>query len=195
MQSNRLGAAIGGAIFLLTVSACGVLPSTQNQVERGRYLTSVAGCGDCHTPGYFLGKTDESKHLNGGDVSFFIPGMGYFYPPNLTPDEATGLGKWSEAQIVTALRTGVRPDGRQLAPIMPTSDYANLTLNDAKAIAVYLKSLTPVNHKVPDPTATDQTPPGPSMAVVAPPALTPLGLPPAISQPSAPAPSTTDTGK
>src|SRR5262245_1732140 len=86
-------------------------------VKRGEYLVHVSSCGDCHTPGSLAGKPDMGRYLGGSSIGFQIPGLGIFYAPNLTPDPATGLGNWSEADIVTALRTGVRPDGRELAPI------------------------------------------------------------------------------
>src|SRR5438270_5738181 len=96
-------------------------------VARGKYLVTIASCHDCHTPGYFLGKPDMARYLGGSNVGFEMPGLGVFVAPNLTPDPETGLGKWTEAQIVTALRTGKRPDGRELAPIMPWRAFANLT--------------------------------------------------------------------
>lgn len=120
-------------------------------VERGRYLVQIGGCNDCHTPGYFLGHPDPARYLGGSDVGFAIPGMGVFVGPNLTPDKATGLGRWSTAQIVTAITTGVRPDGRILAPVMPWHALAHLTKADALAIAAFLKAVKPVVHKVPGP--------------------------------------------
>ena len=120
---------------------------------------------------------DTAKALAGSDVSFFVPNMGYFYPPNLTPD-MTGLGPWTPAQIVTAIRTGARPDGRKLVPVMPWMDFASLTDQDANAMASYLKSLAPIMNQVPPPTMADQMPPGPSMAVVAPNDLRAIGAPP-----------------
>jgi hypothetical protein len=69
----------------------------------------------------------------------------------MTPDKKTGLGSWTNEQIVTAIRTGKRPDGRMLAPIMPYNDFANLTKEDALAIVAYLKSLPPISNKVPGP--------------------------------------------
>jgi mono/diheme cytochrome c family protein len=123
----------------------------QAQAERGKYLVSIAGCNDCHTPGYFFGKPDMNRYLGGSEVGFEIPGLGVFHGPNLTPDPETGLGNWSVGQIVTALQTGKRPDGRELAPIMPWRAFANLTKDDATAIAVFLKSLPPVKNKVPGP--------------------------------------------
>ena len=85
-------------------------------VARGKYLAAVAGCNDCHTPGYFFGKPDAARFLGGSEVGFEIPGLGVFHGPNLTPDKETGLGNWSSEQIVTAIQTGFRPDGRGLAP-------------------------------------------------------------------------------
>ncbi len=121
------------------------------QVSRGKYLAGISGCGDCHTAGYFMGKPDMAKHLGGSDVGFEIPGLGVFLGPNLTPDPDTGLGNWSADDIVKALTTGLRPDGRELAPIMPWRNLASLTAEDAQAIAAYLKSLPPVKNKVPAP--------------------------------------------
>ncbi len=121
------------------------------RLDRGEYLVSIMGCTDCHTPGHFLGHPDMTKFLSGSDVGFGVPNAGVFVGPNLTPDNDTGLGKWTTAQIVTAITTGVRPDGRVLAPVMPWRGFANLKPDDAMAIASYLKSLPPVSHAVPGP--------------------------------------------
>ena len=137
-------------------------------IERGQYLVTIASCTDCHTPGHFLGKPDMTRHLGGSDVGFEIPGLGVFYGPNLTPDEATGLGRWSERDIVTAIQTGKRPDGRTLAPIMPWTAFAELTDSDAAAIAAYLKSLPPVSNKVPGPFGPGEAPTSFVMKIVAP---------------------------
>jgi mono/diheme cytochrome c family protein len=137
-------------------------------VERGKYLVTIASCTDCHTPGHFLGKPDLTRRLGGSEVGFEIPGLGVFYGPNLTPDEATGLGRWSERDIITAIRTGKRPDGRMLAPIMPWAGLATLTESDAQAIAAYLKSLPPVKNKVPGPFGPGEVPTSFVMKIVAP---------------------------
>jgi mono/diheme cytochrome c family protein len=142
----------------------------QDQVARGKYLVSFGGCNDCHTPGYFFGKPDNQRHLGGSEVGFEIPGLGVFHGPNLTPDKETGLGNWSTDQIVTALQTGVRPDKRVLAPIMPWKAFAELTKADAMAIAAYLKSIPAVSNKVPGPFGPSQTPTGFVMKIVPPPA-------------------------
>jgi len=129
------------------------------QVARGKYLVQLGGCTDCHTPGYFFGRPDMARFLGGSDLGLEVPGLGIFVPPNLTPDNDTGLGTWTKDEIVTAIRTGVRPDGRILAPIMPWRGYASLTDSDAAAIAEYLRSLPPVTNKVPGPFGPDEKPP------------------------------------
>jgi mono/diheme cytochrome c family protein len=127
-------------------------------VARGKYLVTLGGCSDCHTPGTFLGKPDMSKFLGGSDVGFAIPGLGIFAGPNLTSDKQTGLGNWTEDQIITAFTTGKRPDGRILAPIMPYKALASLTKADAKAIAAYLKSIPAVQNKVAGPFGPSEKP-------------------------------------
>src|SRR5579885_2759691 len=107
----------------------------ETQIERGKYLITVGGCSDCHTPGSFLGHPDANKYLGGSDVGFAIPGEGVFVGRNLTPDKQTGIGTWSQDDIVTAITTGKRPDGRVLAPIMPWMALSQLTKADAQAIA------------------------------------------------------------
>jgi mono/diheme cytochrome c family protein len=138
------------------------------QLARGKYLVQLGGCNDCHTAGYLLGKVDMSRYLGGSDVGFEVPGVGVVVAPNLTPDNDTGLGKWTKQEIVTAIRTGVRPDGRILSPIMPWPAFATLTDADAGAIADFLKSLQPIIHKVPGPFGPTDKAPVPRMAVVPP---------------------------
>ncbi|MGH7078651.1 MAG: c-type cytochrome [Acetobacteraceae bacterium] len=154
------------AVAVLLALGIGTCRAESPEVTRGRYLVTVMGCSDCHTPGTFLGRPEKTRYLGGSDVGFGIPGLGVFVPPNLTPDAATGLGKWSAKEIVTALTTGVRPDGRILAPIMPWPSFAHLTPEDALAIALYLQSLPPVVHQVPGPFRPGQTSTVPVMAVI-----------------------------
>jgi mono/diheme cytochrome c family protein len=137
-------------------------------LERGEYLVRIMDCTGCHTPGAIAGNPDFSKFLGGSDIGFDLPGLGIFYPSNLTPDDTTGLGEWSVEDIVRAVRTGVRPDGRGLAPIMPWQSFANLTDEDAHALAAYLKSLPPVQHKVPDPVGGPEAAEAPYLAVITP---------------------------
>ena len=158
----------------------GTAGAAQDPVERGRYLVTVGACTDCHTPGSFLGMPDRARYLGGGDVAFEVPGLGVFHPANLTPDPETGLGNWTESQIVTALTTGVRPDGRQLAPAMPWMQYANFSPEDAMAIAAYLKTLPPVVNKVPGPFGPNEPQTSFVMRVIPPPGA---GAPPAPPAP------------
>jgi mono/diheme cytochrome c family protein len=137
-----LGALVAGSFFVFPAAG-------QDKIKRGEYLATIMDCAGCHTPGALRGQPDIARNLAGSDVGFELPGLGVFYPPNLTSDAETGLGKWSEKDIVTAVRTGARPDGRVLAPIMPYHNYAKLTDADAQALAGYLKNLRPVANKTP----------------------------------------------
>ena len=145
-------------------------PAEDPQVARGRYLVNTSLCQDCHTPGFFFGKPDQARYLGGSDVGFEMPGLGVFYGRNLTPDPETGLGTWTVAQIVSALQTGVRPDGRKLAPIMPFEAFAKLTKQDATSIALFLKSLPPVKNKVAGPFGPNQQPTAHVFKIIPPPA-------------------------
>lgn len=133
------------------VSLIALSVRAETQVERGKYLAEIMTCNECHTPGALLGKPDKNNPLGGSEVGYEIPMLGIFYGANLTPDKETGLGDWSADQIITAIRTGVRPDGRILSAAMPWRSFASLTDKDAKAIAAYLKSLKPTSRKVPGP--------------------------------------------
>jgi mono/diheme cytochrome c family protein len=125
--------------------------ATSKQIARGKYLASFGGCNDCHTPGYFFGKPDMTRQLSGSEVGFEVPGLGVFHGPNLTPDKKTGIGSWTDVQIIDAMQKGVRPDGRMLAPIMPWRALANLSQADARAIVAYLRSIPAVENKVAGP--------------------------------------------
>ena len=144
------------------------LAQTDGAVARGEYLARIMDCTGCHTPGALMGKPDQARYLAGSDIGFHLPGLGYFYPPNLTPDKQTGLGAWSEADIVRAVRTGARPDGRMLAPVMPWHSYAALTDKDARDLARYLKGMAPVRNAVPALAGPDAMPSAPYLTVVVP---------------------------
>ena len=148
-------------------------------VARGRYLTTIMSCNDCHTPGYFYGAPDTSRRLSGSDLGWAGP-WGVVRARNLTPDSATGIGTWTADQIVHARRTGNTPDGSQLAPIMPWMNFASiLDEDDARAIAAYLKSLPPITHKNLDRIPPDHKPTGAVIFLPPPPAWdVPKGPPP-----------------
>src|SRR5271165_7420523 len=94
--------------FGAALAAFGSLPppalADEAQVARGRYLVTIAGCSDCHTPGALIGSPDMKRYLGGSDVGFSIPGEGVLVGNNLTPDAETGLGNWTADQVVTAIR-------------------------------------------------------------------------------------------
>jgi mono/diheme cytochrome c family protein len=169
MPNSRL-TAILGALAAGGIALCGSIQSAsaESAIDRGKYLVTIASCNDCHTPGYFLGKPDMTRFLGGSDVGFELPGLGVFVGRNLTPDKETGLGDWTVPQIVEALQKGHRPDGRELAPIMPWRAFANFTKRDAHAIAVFLKSLPPVKNAVPGPFGPGEKAPVFVMKVVPP---------------------------
>ena len=162
VRSNFHPWLVGSAGFLTAAALMGFYwqaeASDRTEVARGKYLVTQGLCTDCHTPGFFFGKPDETRMLGGSEVGFEIPGLGIFHGPNLTPDREPGLGNWSEQDIVTVLRTGRRPDGRELAPIMPWRAFAQLTEGDVRSIARYLKSLPAVSNKVPGPFGPTEAP-------------------------------------
>jgi mono/diheme cytochrome c family protein len=121
--------------------------SAQSPQERGRYLVEViGGCGNCHTP---KGPTGDlpGKHLAGGfqlDDSF-----GTWITPNITPDPETGIGRWTDDEVIRAIREGRGRDGKTLGPPMPFDLYRRLSDNDVKAMVAYLRTVTPVRQVVP----------------------------------------------
>jgi mono/diheme cytochrome c family protein len=164
----------GGAIVVSALTVAAGLAVSRGvaadsaQIERGKYLVQLGGCTDCHTPGHFFGRPDLSRFLGGSDMGIEVPGLGTFLGRNLTPDKDTGLGNWTKEEIVTAIQTGVRPDGRVLAPVMPWRAYAGLTRPDAAAIVEYLSSLPPVSYSVPGPFGPDEKPPIARMTILPP---------------------------
>ena len=147
----RLGLHLGrvaATIAAVGAFACGAgMAFAETSAERGAYLvTSIGSCGNCHTPKDASGRPIAGKELTGGFE--FDDDVGHVIGPNITPDTATGIGGWTEAQIVIALRDGKRPNGTLLGPPMPVPVYRQLSDNDAAAVAAYLGSLKPVHHEV-----------------------------------------------
>jgi len=146
-----------GAALLAAISgaACG-----ETLVERGAYLvTTIAACGNCHTPRDAAGKAMSNMDLAGG-FEFDDAPIGHVVTPNITPDSETGIGKWTEEQIVTALRNGVRPDGTVIGPPMPIRAYRELSDRDVAGIAAYLRSLKPVRYAAARTSYIGPLPPG-----------------------------------
>jgi hypothetical protein len=150
-------------------------------VERGRYLVSTGGCDDCHSPKNFgpRGPMVDSTQLLSGhpanaplppintaslkpgswvsfapDLTAFIGPWGMTYAANITSDSATGVGAWSEANFVGAMRKGKHmgaDNGRPILPPMPWESLAKMTDDDLKSIFAYLKSTPAVSNRVHEP--------------------------------------------
>jgi mono/diheme cytochrome c family protein len=148
------------------------------KLARGKYLVTVAGCNDCHTPwkaGPQGPEPDMSRMLSGHPESMALPPApalpagpwvvsvaatntawsgpwGVSYTANLTPDRETGLGKWTLRNFVETIRTGRHMGrGRPILPPMPIPMYKNFTDADLEAIYSYLRTIPAVTNRVPEP--------------------------------------------
>jgi mono/diheme cytochrome c family protein len=169
------------AFAVLAASSCSKTPPPSDEsrvtvatdtlatAQHGAYLATAMGCHDCHTPGGLFGKPDFQRALAGSELGWGGP-WGVSYASNLTPDPVTGIGTWTEDQIVLTLRTGKRPDGTDLRPPMPWPSAATLKDRDIYSLAKYLKSIVPVNHSVPEAVPPGQKAKTPVIAIPAPPA-------------------------
>jgi mono/diheme cytochrome c family protein len=138
------------------VALVGTASAQSDLVKRGDYLVNtIMTCGNCHTPkgppAVIAGK-DFSGGLSWDEPPFKVTA------PNITQDKDTGIGGWSDADIKKLLRTGQRPNGVQIAEVMPTAFYGIITDNDMNAIVAYLRTLKPVANKVADPIYKMQIP-------------------------------------
>lgn len=160
-------AVVGGVLAAGTATA-------ETLLQRGAYLMNgVVACGNCHTPKGPDGKAIAGQEMAGGftiDTPVFRA-----VAPNITPDKETGIGSWSDQEIIDAIRNGRRPDGTIIGPPMPISWYRQMSDTDAKALVAYLRSLKPIRNKTEKSTYRMPLPPtyGPTVArVAAPPAGT-----------------------
>ncbi len=168
---------IAGPVAGLMLAAKSPADADAAQLARGKYLVNYGGCSDCHTPLKFGPngpEPDMTRYLSGHPETAQLPsppkladspwfastaGMtawagpwGISYAANLTPDQNTGLGIWSEEMFIKAMRTGKHMSaGRDILPPMPWQNLAALNDADIKAIYVYLRSLPPIANRVPEP--------------------------------------------
>ena len=128
------------------------LPKHSPNPENGRYMFYAGGCASCHArpsggrcdnPKY-----DTPKDLSGGRC--LKTPFGVFYAPNITPDKATGIGGWSMAEFVTAMKNGVAPDGRYYYPAFPYTSYGKMKITDLMDLKAYLDTLPAVQAKSKD---------------------------------------------
>ena len=154
--------------------------ASKEQIERGRYLVMIGGCQDCHTPktmgpqgplfhpmktlsGHQAGSKlpdvpdgviapDKWGALTNHDLTAWVGLWGTSFSANLTPDEATGIGAWTEKQWLQTFRTGKHlGTGRPILPPMPIKELAQMEEEDLKAIFAYLMSIKPIRNAVPQP--------------------------------------------
>jgi hypothetical protein len=177
--------AISAAVAMIV--AASVVPAHSAQanldpekVARGKYLTTIAGCNDCHTP-WKIGangpEPDMSRMLSGHPQGFAITApapaqkepwvmsasgtntawsgpWGVSFTANLTPDEETGLGKWTVRNFIDTIRSGRHLGrGRPILPPMPYPMYKNMTDADLEAVYTYLRTIPAVKNRVPEPLA------------------------------------------
>jgi len=135
------------AAILVSLVLCGAFRSEAAQpsdetIARGKALVVAGDCAGCHT-------SDPAKPFAGG--SQITTPFGGIYPPNLTPDNETGLGNWRDEDFLRALRLGIAPDGSRYYPAFPYPYFTKLIRDDILAIRAYLATLEPVRNKAPPP--------------------------------------------
>jgi mono/diheme cytochrome c family protein len=122
-------------------------PDQSPQWNRGAYLAQALGhCSECHTPRNLMGGLQKGRRHAGT-----VDGPDGELAPNITPDKATGIGSWSLADLVWFLQMGLKPDGDDTQGLMSElieTGYTHLSEDDLAAIAVYIRSLPPIHHKV-----------------------------------------------
>jgi mono/diheme cytochrome c family protein len=116
------------------------LPPEEHTLSRGEWLAIAGNCQTCHT-------TKGGKPFAGG-LAFDTP-FGKIYSTNITPDEETGIGRWSREDFANSLRHGVRPDGEHLYPVFPYTSFTKISDADANALYDYLKSQAAVKYTAP----------------------------------------------
>ena len=142
-MGNRIAAFTAATVYIVLSGAA----IAETPLERGTYLMqSIVACGNCHTP---KGPNGEIPGMElAGGFKFDEPPF-TAYASNITPDKDTGIGNWTDAQLIKAIREGIRPDGSIIGPPMPIVLYRGLSDTDAKAIVAYLRNIKPVKNEVP----------------------------------------------
>lgn len=124
-------------VCFVAVSASAAWAAGPADVARGKYIFGVAGGCGCHT--------EPKGPANAGGKKFDGP-FGIVYATNITPDLQTGIGSWTDDQIITAIRLGRRPNGERILPVHPFTSFNGLAEEDLKALVAFLRSVPPVNR-------------------------------------------------
>ena len=124
-------------------------------LANGKVMFDVGGCVSCHT------ESKEDRTRLGGGVALASP-FGTFYTPNISPDKTDGIGSWTDAQFVTAMREGTSPAGEHLYPSFPYTSYRRMTTPDLLDLFAYIKTLPAVSgrareHDLPFPFSVRRT--------------------------------------
>jgi len=139
MRDSVLGLFALVAILLSGLPAEAQSPSAAD-IARGKYVFGATGGCGCHTT--------PKEPLNSGGRRYDGP-FGTVYSTNITPDRETGIGKWTDEQIVTAIRLGRRPNGGRLIPVHPYPAFNGMAAEDLRALVAYLRTVPPVNRARP----------------------------------------------
>jgi mono/diheme cytochrome c family protein len=142
-----IGAAGFGVYWWLTAPPLGLAvtePAATPDLANGLTTFNAGGCSSCHA----VPNQPDRLRLGGG---LAIPSpFGTFYAPNISPDPADGIGRWSEAEFVTAVTAGISPSGTHYFPAFPYTSYVHAKRDDIRDLFAYLKTLEPVSGKVRD---------------------------------------------
>lgn len=141
-QPAGSGSAGSGSAGSATVEAPKV---DEKLVARGEYLASLLGCPFCHMPMGANGPDFARAWAGGMEVP---EKFGTWRAPNITQSKSTGIGNWTDEQIIASIREGKRPDGSGLYPIMPYMNYNRMTDDDAKALVAFLRTIKPIENQV-----------------------------------------------
>ena len=177
------------ALCLLLQPACSQAEEEKTSqsdlfLERGRYLVTISGCHDCHTPKVFAEKgpvLDETRLLSGHPEDASLPEVdlssvgpdgwilfnnhltaaigpwGISFAANLTPDKETGMGRWTAEAFIESMRTGLHwGAGPPILPPMPWMNWVEAEEEDLRAVFAYLQTLEPISNEVPLPRSMEE---------------------------------------
>jgi mono/diheme cytochrome c family protein len=131
---------VGMRIIAIAVFLCATSPAlaaSPAEIARGKYIFGATGGCGCHT---------EPKGVaNAGGRKFDGP-FGTVYSANITPDAKTGIGAWTDEQIIAAIRLGRRPKGERIVPVHPFTSFNGMAEDDLRALVAFLRTVPPVNR-------------------------------------------------
>jgi len=137
MRSDLLGAGLAICLWIawIPMAAAQGTPTSAAEVARGRYVFGATGGCGCHTV--------PKGQINAGGRRYDGP-FGTVYSTNITPDRQTGIGTWTDEQIIAAIRLGRRPNGERLLPVHPFTVFNGMAEEDLRAIVAFLRTTPPV---------------------------------------------------